>query len=507
MSPNPPPSRRSYRLHCWILLALVVFVALEIAFWGQPVAQEFRVVRGASGTTNEWVIERRASSPEVWRARYTDGDGVLGEFHTPAGDFLRPGLRSEPRRWLVVCLDGVPLELMQNLWDRGHFREFYRPTAAISTLPSDSEAALTAALHAAPGHGYEHRYFDRAHNQIRGGAWVTLSGADVPYIRVLDYDAPGWAKVVVYGVSAKGYRADLGRFRKFFLASKRPVFLAHIATSDSLCHLYSARAVEPFLLEFESVLRDLYLDARGELGVLVFSDHGNTRTPSHMAPLEPYLALRGWRLRDSLLGPRDIAVPAYGLIGFAAIYCRPPATAALALDLAALEGVDVVIARETRDDRVAILCRGGQAELRWSGDGSRFWYEAQAGDPLELLPVFDGLRAAGRLAPDGSAADSDLFAETWTASYPDAAARIRAWAINHVQNPADIALSLRPGYHYGEAIFQYIVTINSTHGGLDAPSSLGFAMATRPLPPAMRVGDLIPKEFLKNRQGITEQYR
>src|SRR5262249_43519986 len=139
-------------MHWWILLGLVVFVALEITFWGRPVPRVFTAVPAGFRTTNEWMLELRASPPELWRARDTDGDGVLDEFPTPAGVFLRPGLQSEPRRWLAVCLDGVPLELMQNLWDRGHFREFYRPTATISTLPSDSEAALTAVLHAAPGH-------------------------------------------------------------------------------------------------------------------------------------------------------------------------------------------------------------------------------------------------------------------------------------------------------------------------------------------------------------------
>lgn len=498
---------RIRRLRWWILFCIVVAFALRITFWGRPVPTQFSIVRSGLGAPHEWVIERRARTPELWRAKDTDGDGVLDEFRTPSGTFVRPGLRSAPQRWLVICLDGVPLGLMQSLWDRGHFREFYRPTATISTLPSDSEAALTGVFHAAPGHGYEHRYFDRAQNQLRGGAWVTLTGAHIPYIRALDYDAPGWAKGLVYVVSIKSYRADLGRFRKAFLATNQKVFLAHLATSDSLCHLFPTRALEPLLGEFEALLRDFYLDARGELGLLVFSDHGNTQTPSHAAPLESFLAKRGWRLRNTLAGPRDVAVPAYGLIGFVAVYCQPAAMASLARDLTELEGADLVISGDPRGDWATILRRGGQAELRWTRDGSRFWYEAREGDPLELLPVFDQLRASGRLATDGSAGDANLFAATWASSYPDAAARIRTWATNHVQNPANILVSLKLGYFYGAGIFQHIVTFNGTHGALDAPSSLGFAMATYPLPPAVRLADLLPKEFLKNREGTTDEHR
>jgi len=485
----------------WILLGVAAALALRISFWGRPVPQQFSVARGGSGTPHEWVFERRARPPEFWRANDADRDGVMDEFHTPAGRFPRPGRGSEPKRWLLICLDGVPLSEMQGLWDRGHFREFFRPSATISTLPSDSEAALTEALHAAAGPGYEHRYFDRARNQMRGGVWVTLTGAAVPYIGALDYDAPGWAKGVVYVVTAKSYRADLGRLRKTFLASDRKVFLAHLATSDSLYHVLRSEEIEAFLLEFESLIRDLYFDARGEMGVFVFSDHGNTQTPSHAAPLEAFLARRGWRLRDSLAGPRDVAVPAYGLVGFLAVYCQPASAASLAQNLTELEGVDLVIFRDAQGTRATILRHGGQGELRWSADGSRLAYQAREGDPLALLPVLDQLRAAGRLAPDGSASDADLFAATWSGPYPDAAARIRTWATNHVQNPANILVSLKPGYFYGAGVFQHIVTLTGTHGALDAASSLGFAMATRPLPPAVRLADLLPTEFLKNRAG------
>ncbi len=490
---------RSRRLRRWTLLAVVAAMALHIAFWGRPVPRRYAVWHTASGTPVEWVRARRASPPESWRARDTDGDGVLDEFETPAGSFARPGLRAEPKRWLVICLDGVPLGTMRNLWDSGHFREFHRPSATISTLPSDSEAAITGALHAAPGPGYEHRYFDRARNQIRGGMWVTLTGAGIPYIQALDYDAPGWAKGLVYIVSYKSYRADLGRLRNAFLASQQKVFLAHLATSDSLFHIYRTAETDPLLVEFESLLRDLYLDAQGELGVLVFSDHGSTLAPGHAVPLEEFLKHRGWRLRKTLKCPRDVAVPDYGLVGFFAVYCRREAAANLAEELAALEGADLVVYPDASARGATILSGRGRAHLGWSADGTRFSYAAEpaaAGDPLEFTPVFDRLRAAGRLTDDGTASDADLFAATSTARYPDAAARIRDWATNHVQNRADILASLKPGYFHGSGFFQHIVDITGTHGALDAPSSLGFAMATRPLPPTVRLADLLPGEFL-----------
>ena len=141
-----------------------------------------------------------------------------------------------------------------------------------------------------------------------------------------------------------------------------------------------------------------------------------------------------------------MAVPDYGLVGFFAVYCRREAAAKLAEELAALEGADMVVYPDASARGANILSARVRAHLAWTADGSRFSYAAEpaaADDPLELASVFDRLRAAGRLANDGTASDADLFAATPTARYPDAAARIRDWATNHVQNRADILVSLK----------------------------------------------------------------
>jgi hypothetical protein len=504
-----PQEKKRRRRIWWIFLVLTVFVALEFLFWGRPLSKQFTVRSGSAESPHAWTIERRAASggSEAWHARDSSGSGTMDLFETPQGNFSRAGLESPPKRWLVICLDGVPLNVMQNLWDRGHFREFPRPTVVVSVYPSDSQAALTAALHADAPAGYEDLYFDRARNEIRGGWWVTLSGYHIPYIRSLDYDPPGWAKALPYLLPVKTYRADLGRLRKSFLKSHSSVFIAHISASDSMMHLFTAQQTEPYLIEFENLVRDLYFDTRGDLGVLIFSDHGNTQTQSHAIVLEPFLQSRGWNFTQRINGPRDIVVPTYGLIGFAAVYCQPESAAALARDLAQLEGVQLVAIRDPDGHAATIVSDAGVARLTWTQDGARYSYAPQQGDPLALAPGFDKLRAEGRPASDGSATDADLFAATWQSAYPDAAARIRDWATNHAQNTSNLMVSLKPGYFNGKGSFQRIVNFAGTHGALDAPSSLGFAMGTMPLPPAIRLADLIPKEFLAGRIGSSEKQK
>ena len=425
-------------------------------------------------------------------------------------NFTRPGLRTPPKRWLVVCLDGVPLGEMQSLWDRGHFREFFRPTATVSTFPSDTETAMTEVLHAKPVPGYEHVYFNRGENRTRGGFWITLSGLGIPYIHALDYDTPGWAKIVHFVVTRKAYRADVGRFRKDFLASSAPVYLAHIAASDGLLHVDKLETAEPLLTEFENALSEIYFQAHGDLGVIVFSDHGNTETPSRDAHVETFLAQRGWQIRESVRGPREVAIPSYGLVAFAAIYCHPEAIEKIAEDLRGIEGADVIVSRladgsvdgrANLEARIRAAASGETAELAWSPDGKKYRYTAHDGDPLGLVPVFDSLRAGGKLDADGFASDADLFAATSLAAFPDSAARIRAWTMNQVRNPADVLLSLKPGYYHGIESFRHIVNLAGTHGGLEKSGSLGFAMASYPLPPATRLSDLIPAKLLPRLQN------
>jgi hypothetical protein len=405
---------------------------------------------------------------------------------------------SAPKRWLVICLDGVPLSVMQSLWDRGHFHEFSRPGAVISSLPSDTETAMTEALHTKPAPGYEQGYFDRALNKMAGGPALTISGTGIPYIQRLDYDTSGWFKIETYAAPMWSYRQDLARFDRKFRRSSAPVFLAHLATTDAVLHIKTAEEAEPLLLEFETLIDRIYRNGDSGLGVIIFSDHGNTQTPSHPPALETLLATRGWQVGQSIHGSRDVVIPAYGLVGFAAVYCRPESIEPLAEDLRGVEGADLIFSHEPNQNAATIRAADSDAmaQLEWSADGQRYRYRASKGDPLRLASIFDDLRRKGRIDADGYAADEDLFAATESSLYPDAAARIRGWAVSHVRASSDILVSFKPGYDHGPGVLSRIVRLVSTHGGLEQSASLGFVMATYPVKPYTRLADLIPSKLL-----------
>jgi hypothetical protein len=476
--------------------------------WGQPLPVVYRPLEIVPADTESGrsVTYQRLGAPEGAAKRYitldTNNDGAVDLVLTEGGrasSFVPPRADDPEARWLVLCLDGVPYEEFRALWEEGYFREFHRPAPVIAPFPSASALALTALFHTGTVAGYEDGYFDRARNELAGGTLKTSRQADIPYARVLDYDLPGWSRGLAYVLPVKAYRADLGRLKKRFLASPERIFVAHIASTDSLHHVRSRAETRELLVEVDSLLRELYLDAGGGLRITLFSDHGNSDAESRMVPLAEHLEARGWRLTDRLEQPRDVVVPAYGLLGALVAYCAPEERGELARDLAALEGADFAVHAD--GDSAMIESLDGRAQLEWKPDGRAYRYFPEIADPFGLSEILSKLKQERKADGEGWVADAEWFAATRDHVYPDAARRLREWATNHVANRADVVVSLKPGYHYGSGAFSRLVTLRGTHGALDREQSLGFATSTDgPLPGPVRAEELLPKASLEKRK-------
>ena len=494
-----------------ILLALLAIffvlgaaLAARIYTWGQPLARAYELVEvspagNGGGRSHTYLALAGAQLPgHRVVALDNDGDGTVDVVaREGALESFNPPAASDPEaRWLIVCADGVPFDEFAALWQEGHFREFFRPVPLVSPFPTASGVALTSVFHTAPVQGYEDRYFDRKRNQLAGGALMTTSGADIPYLGALDYDVPGYLKGVAYVFPQKSYRADLGRMRSRFRASKAKVYLAHIATTDSLYHIRPRQEMRALLLELEALLRELYFDSGGKLRITLFSDHGNSLVEGRPVPLAEHLRAGGWELADQCGTEHGLVVPAYGLLGYLAVYCVGEDNAALARHLAQMEGAD--LAMYVEGNGVMVESVEGSARVEWNRDGTAYRYSPEDGDPLGLTEILAGLREEGKADAEGWIADADLFAATATHRYPDVARRLRHWATNHVVNRADVVVSLKPGYHQGTNTFDWFVDMLGTHGSLDRDQSLGFATSTdAPLEEMIRSEDLLPDEARK----------
>lgn len=343
------PVRRALTLSFGI--SLLAGAAVPLYQWGRLLPIDLALLRqedrNRDGRPDRWEYYRPSHPRQRIVQLDDDFDGRAERLMTFLGperiaDSLHPNGVSEAGRHLVLCLDGVPYEVIEDLWKQGFFHEFHAPSKLISTFPADSELALAAVLHAPPVRGYENRYFDRKENRLRGGISVTLR-QDVSYHRLLDYDFPGWLRGPAFVAPGRALRDDLMRFRRSFLRTPARVFIAHLSTTDSMLHVRSLQNVRPYLVMIDALVRELFVAGEGRLEITLFSDHGNTLAPSRRVPLESFLRAHGYRLADRLGREKAVVIPRYGLIGAVALYARREDVPELARRLVHLEGVDLAV--------------------------------------------------------------------------------------------------------------------------------------------------------------------
>ena len=401
-----------------------------------------------------------------------------------------PGVGQERPRRLLLCLDGVPLELMRAAQGRGLFAGFNEPSALISPFPTMTNIALATMLNASAPLGYETVYFDREAREVRGGVHKYV-GRRTPdkmpssYMDELDYQEPLPFEFLVYVAPDAVWRADMRRFRERFRAAPRDRdYFAFLKGTDGLLHIRGPERLRPALESLDAILRELRAWCGQETELVMFSDHGMSMGEVRKVHLRTHLERAGYELRPVLrgAGPRSVALPAFGLIGFAAIFCAAETDPAeVAATVAPLEGVDFAMYRDGAD-AIVVRGAGGAARVRRATDGGarvRFSYEPLDGDPLALGETLRVMRDAGELDADGFAANDVWLARTGGHDYPDALANLYdAMHSPRVHHVADVLVSCRDGYYYGWTAFSRFIRLKATHGNAARHSTHAFIMST-----------------------------
>ena len=405
--------------------------------------------------------------------------------------------KTRPRR-LLLCLDGVPREVIQEAKNRGLFDGFGVPSRLLSPFPTMTNIALSAMLGATPPLGYESLYFDKNARELRGGVrkyigWRTPDKVPSSYMDELDYQEPLAFEFLVYVAPEKVWRTDMQRFRdRFRAAPQNRDYFAFLKGTDGLLHIRGPKRLSVALESLDKILREIQNFCGKETEIVLFSDHGMNLRENQRVSLQSFLRRRGFA---TLAGwpegsSRSVAVPAFGLCGYAAVYCSDKDTVAdVANALVELEGVDFSIHSE-RDGAVIITGVGGIAriERKESKDCISYRYVADAGDPLQLNPTLQLLRAEQKLDAEDYAPDVDWLRLTADHIYPDPLANLyTSLNTSRVKHTADLLVSLRDGYYYGWSPFARFVRLAATHGNALRPSSTAFLMSThRTLPEYVR---------------------
>ena len=417
----------------------------------------------------------------------------------------RPG-NTRPRR-LLLCLDGVPHELIEVARNRGLFETFGAPTRLLSPFPTMTNVALSAMFRATPPAGYESLYFDRNARELRGGIKKYL-GRRTPdkipssYMDELDYQEPLAFEFLVYVAPDKVWRADMQRFRERFLAAPQTRdYFAFLKGTDGLLHSCGAARLSIALESLDRILKEIQDVCGDETEIVLFSDHGMNLQENRRANLATHLRRQGFTLHSQLkaINGRSLSIPAFGLCSYAAAYCGDEAIVPEAANaLSEVPGIDFSVYRDgqavvIKGSRGAarIECKTTSAQDPVMADSVCYRYLNATGDPLDLKMIADTLRKDGKMDQEGFASDAAWFDQTQAHQYPDALRNIyTSLHTNRVKHTADVLVSLQDGYYYGWSPFGRVVRLAATHGNALRSSSNAFLMSThRQLPECVRADD------------------
>ena len=469
-----------------ILAALLPAAAYLIAGCRKPVHFPMEGVAGAAGAARAYdtdgdgradFFQYRDAAGRIAKIAYDrDGDGRPDEtVDLDAIDFARC-------RHLVLILDGFAYDLVKKAYDAGALRMFHPPSRVVAPYPTLTDPALEDLLAYSPCPAFEARYYDRGANRAAGGSGDYMAGKNAPYNQLLQYRAAMLWDALGYLYPWEVFGKELNDAKRLFDRGRTQEVLAYFVSSAGVGTRMGAEGQRKALQRVEQFVNQVIWETRGLTKVTLLADHGHSYTEARRIPLEKHLKDRGWKLRESLKGPKDVVYIRFGLETYASFATQ--SREALAKDLAAAEGVE--LASFAAEDAVVVLAPKGQrAVIRRRG--ARFRYQRVSGDPLGLRPILAKLKpdAAGYFDAD------ELLSATLTHTWPAPLQRLWRAHFALVANPPDVIVSLADNFYSGDTSLAGAVSIASTHGSLNYSNSVTFIMSTiGPLPPYMRSRDV-----------------
>lgn len=442
-----------------------------------------------AGFTERWYDVDGDGSPdysEVLGAggrltRIAYGDGQRTPIETIELDAIPPA----EQKHLVLLLDSVPFDLSVEAWRHGRFRYCAPPSCLISPFPVMTDLSFSEFAGVSPCPGIESEYFDGT--QLTSGYEVYAAGGNVPWQRDVDYRLNPVLHAQAYLSPYPWLDHELRQIQQLYRRRAEPVTTGYVVGTSSVGATLARNGHAVAMVRVDRMCQQILYETRGRARFTLLSDHGHHFGDSKRISIRDNLRAMGYRVGSRLREPGDLVVPEFGMVSCVAIHTRAAARR-VARDAASIEGVE--IAAYMDGDEMIVLNRDGMARVRRGPAG--FAYVPESGDPLELGPVLERLRADGQIGADGFVADETLFQATARAAFPDAVYRL--WRAFHglVEHTPDVLLSLADGYHAGSGVQDKMIDLIGVHGSLRPDSSYGFIMSSTELPSVLRMDQVRP---------------
>jgi len=406
--------------------------------------------------------------------------------------------RAVPQR-LFIALDGIAyrdVKALQdgvndtNIWGGVVHRQaftaaegYYPVSRMISTFPSTSDVAWTDIFGNRPLPGYQRTYFSVAANSEIAFSGLTTT---VEHERQMDWQAQNnFARSMGYIYSVHTFEYELHTLMNVFWDkdNTNANYYIYIRSSDDAQHM--DRDILSMLSMLDKDLQEMrarYKAQEGhDLQIVIISDHGHNHAGrGKRVPVRSFLERNGYRVTQTIQGPRDVVLPTSGIEDWVEVHNAPAETENLAETLTHLGGADVVAARLPETNCFLVLnAKDERALIRWNPAKNTFQYSPEKGDPLNYRPVMELLARENKLDANGFATAGDWMNETMTNHYPMALQRIVRGLTCVTLNPATILVSLDNYYVNAGWLVNagsQLESCGSTHGALDDINSLGIVL-------------------------------
>jgi len=423
-----------------------------------------------------------------------------------------------PVRTLFIGLDGVDYDLMKELKDEGHFKDFLEPVPLVSTFPSATTIGFTGIfrpLGVGKVLGYETRFYSYKQNKIVGGTASDVYKYPVEYKRYFDsLRHTAQSKAIMYVFPGMASKQDLLRADKLTRSSPKRVIMSYMGGTDGSAHILGRNRTKRTLIYMDSILKRIqkkHLQDKGKpIRIVLFSDHGfqyaKVKSVSNR-DLKKRFKEHGFRLAERIESDQDVVIVKFGLLSSGVVFTNKKHREEMANIISTLKGVDLVFWQMDKQNKIYIKNNQGElAYFEYRGKKS-YRYVTVTGDPLRytLLLGIHGYRPGQWLQ------DKVWKNISYNDYYPDAGYRLYDSFFDLVVNKASIMFSLLPQYQFGSfaAKVGTWTRINQlgTHGGLFRQTTLGFSqsnMDDNPHPPKFFRYDDFFRYYLPN---ISRAYR
>lgn len=416
-------------------------------------------------------------------------------------------------RTLIFLLDGVSYELVEQVYNEGHFRLLHPPGRLIPTFPTMTDVIYAQFFEAVPPLGVQALYIDTEKMEQVGGQLFYLQGGNARqwpehllwrqshFLDALVYVLPEW-------VSGRELDKSVGAALRWYDETDEPYACIYAVMIDALGHKLGHEAQKAFLRRVDTAIEKLIWHSGGRLRIVTMADHGLNSRDMKRAKVAEGLEAAGFRVRNKIESPDDVIVPAFGLISYVDIATHRPEAVACAATR--IEGVDVAVYRTDDSTTVVHGSGGGKALIERRADGA-LRYQALTTDmdapydtptvpdaanrpgepvavplvyydPLDLSEVMARMRREGRMDAEGWATPDAWLEATWNHAYPDPVTRL-AEAFDGMAHPPTVLLSLAPEYYFGAGGFEGFASLQGTHGSLHTSATVSYAMSNFFVPP------------------------